>query len=303
MMRRFVLLALLAGAASAQEPQKLPPDIRTKFALPDTTKLSATQRAIIRIELSRSPAIARNDSATLRRIYSPDFKGVTAIGTEVSREDLLAVFARDEGWLRFTIDQIDVKPVGSTMVYGGRLSTFHPGGALLGRSVFMHVYERRDGRWQIIRAQGTQQRLASTRGADSAAIRASIEKGARGFMNANPDSILSHYGRDIVLSYPGIPDQDYAQLVEGYGQLRSRPPYVTAATVPTFDEILVGNDLAIVRVRWTTTIKSAARDTIPERTSTRTLRDLQVWRKEPSGTWSFIRGMHYPDSTAASPRR
>ena len=130
----------------------------------------------------------------------------------------------------------------------------------------------------------------------AAAIRASIEKGARGFMSATPDSILAHYARDIVLSYPGIADQDYATLVRSYDELRSRPADVVAKTAPTFDEILVSGDLAIVRVRWTTTISRGSR------VSTRYLKDFQVWRREPGNRWMFIRGIHYPDSTAAPAR-
>jgi len=137
------------------------------------------------------------------------------------------------------------------------------------------------------------------RAADSAAIRAAIERGARGFERAQPDSILAHYARDIILSYPGIPDQDYATLVRGYGQLRSRPATERATTTPTFDEILVAGDLAVVRLRWTTTIRSAATATTAAAESTRYLRDLQVWRREADGEWRFIRGMHYRDSTAA----
>ena len=133
---------------------------------------------------------------------------------------------------------------------------------------------------------------------DSTEIRAAIERGARGFERGDPDSILAHYASDIVLSYPGIPDMDYAALVRNYGELRSRPRHVTATTTPTFDEILVDGKLAIVRVRWTTTIRSAATDSTPARASTRYLRDLQVWRRDPAG-WRFVRGMHYPDSTLA----
>lgn len=151
------------------------------------------------------------------------------------------------------------------------------------------------GAWLVgaarVSAQGSPAR-------DSAAIRASIEKGARGFARGQPDTILAHYARDIVLSYPGIPDQDYATLVKAYGDLRQRPGFVTATTSPTFDEILVSGNLAIVRVRWTTTIRAAAHDTVAAREATRYLRDLQVWRRDPEG-WRFIRGMHYPDSTAA----
>ena len=140
---------------------------------------------------------------------------------------------------------------------------------------------------------------APTATGDSAAIREAIERGARGFERGDPDAILAHYGRDVVLSYPGVPDQDYETLARAYRELRSRPASVTATTRPTFDEILVSGDLAIVRVRWTTTIRSAATDSTPAREATRWLRDLQVWRRDAAGDWKFIRGMHYRDSTAA----
>lgn len=142
------------------------------------------------------------------------------------------------------------------------------------------------------------QQPAPGAGSDSTEIRAAIERGARGFERGDPDSILAHYARDIVLSYPGIPDMDYDALVRNYGELRRRSPHVTATTRPTFDEILVDGKLAIVRVRWTTTIRSAATDATPARASTRYLRDLQVWRRDSAG-WRFVRGMHYPDSTLA----
>ena len=135
--------------------------------------------------------------------------------------------------------------------------------------------------------------------ADSAQIRATIERGARGFMRGDPDSILAHYAPDIVLSYPGIPDQDYATLARGYGELRARPSNVSAVTTPAFDEIMVAGDLAIVRLRWRTTISVSKTDATPAQEATRFLRDLQVWRREASGEWRFIRGMHYRDSTAA----
>ena len=124
--------------------------------------------------------------------------------------------------------------------------------------------------------------------ADAQAIRAKILQGARGFMLGNPDTVLAHYARDIVLSYPGIPDMDYATLARSYGELRRRPAGERATTTPTFDEVLVSGDLAVVRVRWTTTVTDST-----GRTNTRRLRDMQVWRRERDGQWMFVRGMHY----------
>ena len=131
---------------------------------------------------------------------------------------------------------------------------------------------------------------------DAAEIRAKILRGAEGFMTGNPDLILAHYARDVILSYPGVPDMDYATLERGYAQLRNRPRGVSETTTPTFEEILVSDDMAVVRLMWTTTTTVAR----PPSTARRRLKDLQVWRREADGRWMFARGMHYrmpePDS-------
>ena len=57
--------------------------------------------------------------------------------------------------------------------------------------------------------------------------------------------------------------------------------------------------MAVVRVRWTTTITDST-----GRASTRRLRDMQVWRRERDGQWMFVRGMHYrePERDASAVR-
>jgi ketosteroid isomerase-like protein len=128
--------------------------------------------------------------------------------------------------------------------------------------------------------------------ADAQAIRARILQGAHGFMIGSPDTVLAHYARDVVLSYPGVPDMDYATLARGYDELRRRPAGERAETTPTFDEVLVSGDMAVVRLRWTTTISDST-----GRACDASLRDLQVWRRERDGQWMFIRGMHYREPT------
>jgi steroid delta-isomerase len=147
-------------------------------------------------------------------------------------------------------------------------------------------------RLRVDRASANRQ--ASYR-ADSTAIRDAILRGAAGFEAADPDVILERYARDVVLAYPGEPDMNYDVLARSYAELRSRPKNVRATTVPTFDELLVSGDMAVVRLRWTTTI------TTPEQSTTRHMKDLQVWRRESDGRWMFTRGMHYrePDAKPA----
>ena len=113
-------------------------------------------------------------------------------------------------------------------------------------------------------------------------------------MNLN----YSQYAKDIVLSYPGLPDLGYDELVQSYREMVKRPPGVTVQTMPTIEEILVSGDLALIRVMWTTTTTNAE----PPRQTSRQMKDFQVWRREKDGTWKFARGMHFriPEQTPPS---
>ena len=123
---------------------------------------------------------------------------------------------------------------------------------------------------------------------EAAAIRATILKGAEAAMRGDAAGIMSHYAKDILLSYPGTPDQDYDTLFKVYAE--PRPAGMSLRTAPTFDEVFVSGDLAVLRLNWTTTIATSERET------TRQARDLQVWRRERDGTWMFARGMHFRNS-------
>ena len=123
---------------------------------------------------------------------------------------------------------------------------------------------------------------------DVEAIRAAVVHSGEAANAGDPGEVMSLYARDILLSYPGVPDMDYAALERGYREML-RTPGVTLRTVPDVHEIMVSGDLAVVRVTWTTTITEAQ----PVRSTSRLARDLQVWRREPDGSWKFARGMHY----------
>src|SRR6187401_2419352 len=73
---------------------------------------------------------------------------------------------------------------------------------------------------------------------DVTALRNAIIRSGEAFNAVDPDAILSQYARDVILSYPGIPDMDYDTLAKGYAELRHRKPGVTEKTAPTIEEIL-----------------------------------------------------------------
>jgi steroid delta-isomerase len=125
---------------------------------------------------------------------------------------------------------------------------------------------------------------------DEAALRAAIEAGARACEAGRPDEVMASYAPDILLSYPGIPDQDHAALLAGYRQLcpgSGGGDGTVETTTAAYDEILVSGDLAMVRLTWSTHLRGMSGGAV------RRLRDMQVWRRTAQG-WRFFRGVHFP---------
>ena len=128
---------------------------------------------------------------------------------------------------------------------------------------------------------------------DEEAIRGEIEAGARACESGRPDEIMRGYARDILLSYPGIPDQDCDAILAAYRRLCAGSdggPGTVETTRGLFQEILVSGDLAVVRVIWSTHLRGMPAGTV------RHLQDMQVWRRTPEG-WRFFRGVHFPPAT------
>ena len=125
---------------------------------------------------------------------------------------------------------------------------------------------------------------------DEAAIRSAIEAGARACEAGQPDAVMASYAPDIVLSYPGAPDENYASLLASYHRLcpgSGGAEGTVETTRGAFEEVLVSGDLAIVRVIWSTHLRGMPDGAV------RRLRDMQVWRRTPDG-WRFFRGVHFP---------
>lgn len=132
--------------------------------------------------------------------------------------------------------------------------------------------------------------------ADVEALRALVIRSGEAFNAKDPAAIIALYSREVELTYPGIPDQDYATLEAGYREMTSLHAGVTVTTAPTIEEIIVSGDIGVVRVTWNTTTVQAQ----PAQTSTRQLRDMQVWRRAADG-WKFFRGVHFRVPPPAAP--
>ena len=153
--RSIVAAAALAAAALPARAHAQVVEGQTTITLPDTSAYSRTARRILALERDRSAAIARHDTAWLANLYAPDFRGVVANGRRVDRDALFAVFMLDNPQARFTIDELEVREFGGTVLVTGRLRTLGPGGEVAGESRYLHVYLRRELHWWIVAAEGT----------------------------------------------------------------------------------------------------------------------------------------------------
>lgn len=165
--RNRALLALVtalavagsASKASADQPAPHAPDQvtegRTLISIPDTTTFSPDERAILALERGRSAAIARQDTAWLSTLYASDFRGVAGNGVRIERQDLFRILGRDDPVSRFLIDELAIHSYGGAATVTGRLRSLAATGEVTAESRYLHVYVRRETRWQLVAAQAT----------------------------------------------------------------------------------------------------------------------------------------------------
>jgi ketosteroid isomerase-like protein len=111
---------------------------------------------LIAVEQARSKAIAVHDAAFLSGLYADDFSGVTSNGIEVDKATLMAVFARTDGRLVFSLEDLKNRPLDTdTALVSGVLVARDASGGLVGRQRYLHVYEKRGGRWKLVGGQST----------------------------------------------------------------------------------------------------------------------------------------------------
>jgi ketosteroid isomerase-like protein len=118
---------------------------------------------IVTIQKEWADARVKPDIAYLERLYAKEFRVQTMTGAVASREDDIAIFR--EGRIRpdFVRDEdLNVSIYGEVAVVTGieNVAGTYPSGPLKGQHAelsirFTNVFVHRDGRWQLVLAQGT----------------------------------------------------------------------------------------------------------------------------------------------------
>jgi ketosteroid isomerase-like protein len=126
------------------------------FLLACKTSGETIKRDLIDMELQRSKAIAAHDTSRLVKMYTDDFRGVTAIGYPVTKEILMEVFKRDNPDVVFTNTDHWVSVLNrKTAILTGKLTGKTKDGKVVHESLYIHVLVKEEGRWQIRAGQGT----------------------------------------------------------------------------------------------------------------------------------------------------
>jgi ketosteroid isomerase-like protein len=119
-------------------------------------------------------------------------------------------------------------------------------------------------------------------------IRAALTQWTADFNARNSRVICDLFALDLRYDYQGFPERGYqdvcALLQRSLGDSNKRYSYS-----PAIKEIIVAGDIAVVRLAWTLTVRTegdAGEVTITEP-------GMDVFRKQPGGSWKIIRYVAY----------
>jgi uncharacterized protein (TIGR02246 family) len=119
-----------------------------------------------------------------------------------------------------------------------------------------------------------------------AAIREVLTQWMADFNAGQTDKVCHLFAPDLVAQYRGQPERGYEALCNllkrSLGDRAKRYSYALA-----IKEILVENDLAVVRLTWALTVRSA------EGESTSVEPGIDIFRRQPDGSWRIVRYIAY----------
>ena len=127
--------------------------------------------------------------------------------------------------------------------------------------------------------------------ADQNAIRGALGRWTTDFNSRNSGAVCGLFASDLKSDYQGQPQGNYDSLCARLKK-SSSDPATSYRYQLDIQEIIVSTDLAVVRLIWTLTVrrKDASSDAHIEEPG------LDVFRRQPDGTWKISRYMSYPVS-------
>jgi ketosteroid isomerase-like protein len=117
---------------------------------------------------------------------------------------------------------------------------------------------------------------------DAADIRAALEQWRADFNARNRDSICGLFAEDVVADVQGVPPRDFVKVCDTLQETLADPTRTMSYALDIKELIVVG-ELAVVRLDWTLTVEPGGTTTME--------RGMDVFRRQPDGTWRIVRFM------------
>ncbi|MFO1036872.1 MAG: nuclear transport factor 2 family protein [Geminicoccaceae bacterium] len=126
---------------------------------------------------------------------------------------------------------------------------------------------------------------------DAAAIRQALLDWTDAFNAGRADRVCALFAPDLRFRFQGTPERGYpemcAQLQRALADRDHRLAYR-----PDIEEIIVSGDLAAVRLVWTSEVRDAAGKLLESTEEP----GLDLFRREPDGTWRIFRYLAYSEA-------
>ncbi len=108
-----------------------------------------------------------------------------------------------------------------------------------------------------------------------------LQKWSHDFNEKNIEAACALFAPELIASYPGSPDRNHDEMCE---TLKKASISNMSYDVPTIEQILIQEDLAVVRLVWTL------------KTPTETIREkgIDVFKRQKDGSWKIIISYAYP---------
>jgi ketosteroid isomerase-like protein len=123
---------------------------------------------------------------------------------------------------------------------------------------------------------------------DPSEIISRLEQWPKDFNDKKVQAVCDLFAPNLVASYPGTTDKNYEEMCL---QLKKAMTDVTKQfryAAPHIEEILIGDNMAAVRLIWTLTISNKdGVETVKEK-------GLDVFQRQPDGKWKIAISFAYP---------
>jgi ketosteroid isomerase-like protein len=117
-----------------------------------------------------------------------------------------------------------------------------------------------------------------------------LQKWPQDFNARNIDAVCGLFAHDLIASYPGTNDKNYNDMCKKLTESLMHPESIYHYEAPKIEQIIVDDELAVVRLIWTLKIaykNKADTEVIQEK-------GLDVFQRQKDGSWKIRISYAYP---------